>query len=140
MVIFLTGQTFTLTTAIETIPATAVMAANSTISGVINGVAGSTYQSGDIINGNATSNATVIIAAANANTLATINTLQSIKFTTLAADVINAQLFSNVGTVGITGSNAVLSDLGKAGCAERTHQHLFRETATMGHKKVASLH
>ena len=108
MVIFVTGQTFTLTTNIETVPATGVMTANSSITGVING-AGSTFQTGDIINGNATSNAAVTIAAANANTLVAINTLQGINFRTLTADAVNAQLFSNVATVATTGSNAVLS-------------------------------
>ena len=105
------GQTFTLTTAIETIPSSGVVPANSTITGVIAAI-GSTFQTGDIINANGSSNLNVTIAETlplGAVPLVTINTLGAATFQTLADQTVNALLWTDVATVASSNSSNVLT-------------------------------
>jgi hypothetical protein len=106
------GQTFTLTTAIETIPSSGVVPSNSTITGVINGANG-TFQTGDIINANTSSNGSVTVAAPSAGEangpLVQITNLGTLTFRTLADAPINAQLFTNVGTIASDQSTNILT-------------------------------
>ena len=81
------------------------------VTGVINGGAGDTFQTGDTINGSGSTNRVdVTIAAANGGSLVAVNNVDAVNFRTLAAgQTINAQLFTGVNTVRSTGSNSVLT-------------------------------
>jgi hypothetical protein len=101
------GQTFTLTTAIETVPATGTMPANSTVTGVI-AAGASTFQTGDTINGNSTSDINVNVVNDVAN-LVTINTARAVNFRNLSNGAVvgtDQLLWNNVGTFASVGSGA----------------------------------
>ena len=110
------GQTFTLTTSIETVPAAGAIAmpAGSTVSGILaaDAAAGQTFQTGDTINANATSDVNITVLANRANTVS-INNARSVNFRNLAgvdstAADNNAILWNNVGTFSSTASGAGL--------------------------------
>jgi len=106
------GQTFTLTTNVETVPATGVMPAASTVNGtLVNGAAnGQTFQTGDVINANNTSDVNINVLGNVANTVE-INNARSVNFRNLSgadltadANGTNAILWNNVGTFSSTNS------------------------------------
>jgi len=104
---------YTMTTAIETLPATGTLGNLATVSGVINGGVGDTYQTGDTINGGgaaANNTVNVTISATNvAAPAATINNVTNVNFRTLAAQTINAALWTGVTNVNANQGNNVLT-------------------------------
>jgi hypothetical protein len=103
--------TYTMTTAIETIPGSGTLLTGDSVSGVING-ASSTFQTGDTINGSGKNAVNVTVAAASGEAngpLVALNNMGSANFRTLAAASVNAQLYTNVTTVASTGSTNVLT-------------------------------
>jgi len=98
-----TVTTYTLTTNIET-----VNAGGGTVNGVILNGAGQTFQSGDTISNAANLNVTVTAAAA-APVAATLSSITNGNFSMLAADTINAALFSNVTNLGSAGGGNILT-------------------------------
>ena len=119
------GQTFTLTTSIETVPATGAIAmpASSTVSGILAaGTAnGQTFQTGDTINANATSDVNITVLGNQANTVS-INNARSVNFRNLAGGALaaadnNAILWNNVGTFSSTASGAGLVGLSNGALA-----------------------
>lgn len=108
------APTYTLTTSIETVPASGTLPLYAQVNGVIqNGAAaGQTFQTGDTINGvvDGKNQVNVVVAAAAAApTAVTINNVASANFKMLAADAVNAALYTNVANVGSTGGGALLT-------------------------------
>uniref|UniRef100_UPI0037C0980D beta strand repeat-containing protein n=1 Tax=Flavobacterium sp. TaxID=239 RepID=UPI0037C0980D len=105
------APTYTLTTSIETVPASGTLPLYAKVNGVINGGATDTFQTGDTINGSGATNR-VDVTVANttaAAPLVTVNNVDAVNFRTLAAQAVNAQLFTGVNTVRSTGSTNVLT-------------------------------
>ncbi len=89
---------FALTTAIETVPASGTLPAYAQVNGVV-AAAGSTFQTGDIVNGTANANNKVIITdagALGANVVASVNNVAEIKHNLLANNTYDESLYSGV--------------------------------------------
>jgi len=98
------SSNFTLTTGVETI------SGQSNVSAIIaNGAAnGQSFNSGDSITGATNLNVTVSVAAA-APVAATLSSVTNALFNMLAADTINAQLYTNVTNLGSAGGGNILT-------------------------------
>jgi hypothetical protein len=92
------GDTFTLTTNIETVPASGTLPTNAAVVGVVN-TAGSTFQTGDTINGAVNGNNILTITdagALGANVVATVNNVTAVRHNLLASNSYDASLFNGV--------------------------------------------
>lgn len=104
-----TGQSYTLTTAVETSASTTT----DTVSGIISGATASTFQTGDVINGAKAVNVTV--AATNGGSTAVdANNVAALKFTMLVAETVNAALFDSVTDIQNVGGGTNLTVSGGA--------------------------
>lgn len=106
------GETFTLTTNIETVPASGTLGAGSIVNGVINGggAGNDTFQTGDTINGTSglLNTVNVTVAANNVTpSLVAINNVSNVNVRALAAQTVNANLFENVANITANTSAAV---------------------------------
>lgn len=92
------GDTYTLTTNIETVPASGTLPNGAAVVGVV-AAAGSTFQTGDTINGTANGNNIITITDAGtaaAAVVATVNNVSAIRHNLLNSNAYDASLYTGV--------------------------------------------